>query len=73
MNSVILRFFNKHQGDFNDICKYKQEVLDLVSKIKKYIFYIFRPTNNMGYYRYADNTVMPVSCIYKNRKKEISY
>ena len=41
MNGVILRFFNKHQGDFNDICKYKREVLDLVSKIKNiYFLYI---------------------------------
>ena len=30
INSVILKFFNKHQGDFN-VCQSKQELLNLVS------------------------------------------
>ena len=31
INSVILKFFNKHQGDFNNVCQSKQELLNLVS------------------------------------------
>ena len=29
--SVILKFFNKHQGDFNNVCQKKQELQHLVS------------------------------------------
>ena len=31
INSVILKFFNKHQGDFNNVYQSKQELLNLVS------------------------------------------
>ena len=31
INSCILKFFNKHQTDFNNVCKSKQELLNLVS------------------------------------------
>ena len=66
INSVILKFFNKHQGDFNNVCQYKQELLHLVSYIiNRFSFYSFRPTNNVGCYRYADKTAMPVFCKYK--------
>ena len=27
INSVILKFFNKYQGDFNSVCQSKQELL----------------------------------------------
>ena len=30
-NSCILKFFNKHQVDFNNVCQSKQELLNLVS------------------------------------------
>ena len=30
MNSVIFKFFSKHQGDFNNVCQSKQELLNLV-------------------------------------------
>ena len=66
INSVILKFFNKHQGDFNNVCQYKQELLHLVPYIiNRFSFYSFRPTNNVGCYRYADKTAMPVFCKYK--------
>ena len=35
INSVIVKFFNKHQGDFNNIYQSNQELLNLV-----YIFFI---------------------------------
>ena len=31
INSCILKFFNKHQVDFNNVCQSKQELLNLVS------------------------------------------
>ena len=31
INSCILKFFNKHQTDFNNVCQSKQELLNLVS------------------------------------------
>ena len=31
--------------------------------------YSFRPTNNIGCYRYADKTLMPVFCKYIKNKK----
>ena len=66
INSFILKFCNKHQVDFNNVCQSKQELLNLASMS----FYSFRPTNNIGCYRYADKTVMPVfsKCI-KNKIK----
>ena len=33
VNSVILKPFNKYQGDSIDFCKIKQELLDFVSQI----------------------------------------
>ena len=30
-NGAIQKFFNKHQGDFSNICQSKQELLDMVS------------------------------------------
>ena len=31
INSFILKFFNKHQVDFSNVCQSKQELLNLVS------------------------------------------
>ena len=31
INIVIVKYFNKHQGDFSSVCKSKQELLILVS------------------------------------------
>ena len=31
INSCILKIFNKHQVDFNDVCQSKQELLNLVT------------------------------------------
>ena len=31
INSLILKVFNKHQVDFNNVCQSKQELLNLVS------------------------------------------
>ena len=31
INSCILKFFNKHQVDFNNVCQSKQKMLNLVS------------------------------------------
>ena len=31
INSFILNFFNKYQGDFNNVCQSKQELLRLLS------------------------------------------
>ena len=31
INNVILKFFNKHHSDFNNVCQSKQELLNLVS------------------------------------------
>ena len=31
INSIILKFLNKHQGDFNNVCRSRQELIDLVS------------------------------------------
>ena len=31
INSYILKFFNKHQVDFNNVCQSQQELLNLVS------------------------------------------
>ena len=31
INSIILKFFNKHQGNYNNVCQSKQELLNLVS------------------------------------------
>ena len=30
INSFILKFFNKHQADFNNVCQSKQELLNLI-------------------------------------------
>ena len=40
MNSCILKFFNKHQVDFNNIFQSKKELLDLVSQIMNVYFFI---------------------------------
>ena len=58
IDSVILKYFNKHQGDFN-VCQTKHELLHLVSSIiNKFSFYSFRPTNNISCYRSANNTYL---------------
>ena len=31
VNGAIQKFFNKHQGDFSNVCQSKQELLDMVS------------------------------------------
>ena len=31
MNSSILKFFEKHRSDFNNVCQSKQELLNLIS------------------------------------------
>ena len=31
ISSVITTFFNKHQGEFNNLCQSKQELLNLIS------------------------------------------
>ena len=31
INSSILKMFNKHHSDFNNVCQYKQELLNLIS------------------------------------------
>ena len=31
INSSILKFFNKHHSDFNNVCQSKQELLNLIS------------------------------------------
>ena len=31
INSSILKFFNKHHTDFNNVCQSKQELLNLIS------------------------------------------
>ena len=58
---IIVSFFNKHQGDFDNVCQSKQGLLHLVSQIMStFSFYSFRPTNNTGCYRYADKILMSV-------------
>ena len=60
INSVILRFFNKHQGDFI-ACQSNQEMLELASYIINVIsFHIFRATRNIGCYLDSDKTVTSV-------------
>ena len=57
--SVLLKFLNKNQGNFNNACKNKQQVLDISSWIKSiFSLSLFRPTLNNNPYRYADKTVM---------------
>ena len=61
----ILKLFNKHHSDFNNVFQSKQV-------ISRYFSFI-QTTNNNGCYRYADKTVMPVFCKYmkKNKNKKI--
>ena len=39
-NSSILKFFNKHHSEFNNVCQSKQELLNLISKFINTYFFI---------------------------------
>ena len=41
INSSILKFFNKHNSDFNTVCQSKQELLNLISYVTgRYFLFI---------------------------------
>ena len=70
INRFILIFFNEYQADFHNVCQSKQLAKFNLLNYKYIFFYSFRPTNNIGCYRYADKTVMPV--FYKYMKNKIN-
>ena len=70
INRFILKFFNEYQADFHNVCQSKQLAKFNLLNYKYIFFYSFRPTNNIGCYRYADKTVMPV--FYKYMKNKIN-
>ena len=69
INRFILKFFNEYQADFH-VCQSKQLAKFNLLNYKYIFFYSFRPTNNIGCYRYADKTVMLV--FYKYMKNKIN-
>ena len=70
INRFILKFFNEYQADFHNVCQSKQLAKFNLLNYKYIFFYSFRPTNNIGCYRYADKTVMLV--FYKYMKNKIN-
>ena len=45
INSSILKIFNKHQEDLNNVCQSKQELLNLIFGIYKDIFVLLIQAN----------------------------
>ena len=69
IGSVVLNFFNEHQGDVNYVCQSKQELLDLdYWIINLFSVYLLKVNGHIGSYGYADNTIMLAFLYIKSKK-----